>query len=70
MKILKLTNTILKESNLKTSAIARKSGVSPALLNYWQREQPTDALLSNVNAVLNACGYTLAIVRKYEDEQC
>lgn len=64
--IVRLTNIIVKESKKKTSAIAQKSGVKAQTIRYWQRENADNALISNVNAVLNACGYELAVVRKYE----
>jgi hypothetical protein len=67
MSIIELTNKIVKESNMKISTIAKKSGVNAGTIRYWDRECANDALLSNVNAVLNQCGYCLAVVRKCED---
>lgn len=67
MNIISLTNKIVKESNLKISTIAKKSGVNAGTIRCWNRECTSDALLSNVNAVLNQCGYCLAVVRKCEE---
>lgn len=66
MELLKLTNKIVKENYKKTSVLARESGVKAQTISHWRIDGVDDALLSNVNAVLNACGYTLAIVRKCE----
>ena len=67
MSILRLTSRIVKESNLKVSKIAKKSGICANTIRYWEKAQNDNALISNVNAVLNQCGYELAIVRKLED---
>lgn len=64
--ILALTNIIIKESNKRISNISRESGVKPQTISHWKNSNADDALISNVNAVLNACGYELAIVRKCE----
>lgn len=66
MDLLKLTNKIVKENYKKTSVLARQCGVKPQTIRHWQTAGVDDALLSNVSAVLNACGYELAIVRKCE----
>lgn len=64
--IVGLTSRIVKESNLKVPTIAKKYGVKAQTIRYWEREKPNDALVQNINAVLNACGYELAVVRKCE----
>ena len=64
--IIGLTRRIVKESNLKVPTIAKKCGVNAQTIRYWEREKPNDALVQNINAVLNACGYELAVVRKCE----
>ena len=60
------TSRIVKESNLKVPTIAKKCGVKPQTIHHWCREKPSDALVQNINAVLNVCGYDLAVVRKCE----
>ena len=64
--IIGLTSRIVKESNLKVTTISQKCGVKAQTIRYWEREKPSDALVQNINAVLNVCGYELAIVRKCE----
>ena len=75
--IIGLTSRIVKESNLKVTTIAQKCGVKPQTIHHWCgvkpqtihhwcREKPSDTLVQNINAVLNVCGYELAIVRKCE----
>ena len=64
--IIGLTSRIVKESNLKVPTIAKTCGVKAQTTRYWEREKPNDALVQNINAVLNACGYELAVVRKCE----
>lgn len=64
--IVGLTSRIIKESNLKVKTIASKCGVKPQTIHHWCREKPSDALVQNINAVLNVCGYELAVVRKCE----
>ena len=67
MFILRLTNKIVKESNLKLSVLARKSGICANTIRSWEKFKKDTAIIDNVNAVLNQCGYELAIVRKVED---
>jgi hypothetical protein len=64
--IVGLTSRIIKESNLKVTTIANQSGVVSQTIHHWCREKPSDALVQNINAVLNVCGYELAVVRKCE----
>lgn len=66
MDLLNLTNKIIKENYKKISVLAKKSGVNAQTIGHWKMDGVNNALLSNVNAVLNACGYELAIVRKCE----
>lgn len=66
MDLLKLTTKIAQENYKKTSMLARECGVKAQTIRHWEVNGVDDALLSNVNAVLNACGYELAIVRKCE----
>lgn len=62
--IIEVTNTIIKESKDRISVISRKSGVKSQTISHWKHGNVNDALISNVDAVLNACGYALAIVRR------
>lgn len=66
MSILRLTSRIVKESNLKVPTIAKKCGICPNTIRFWEKAKKDNALVCNVNAVLNQCGYELAIVRKLE----